>query len=103
MRTTVLLLALLGVLFMPACDRPVALEGDVWDGPAIAYSGYRAGQSPGGVLPSQEQVAEDLRILAKHWRVIRVYAADRHGQDVLEVIRRENLDLDASLDPQSDE
>ena len=47
--------------------------------------------------PSQEQVAEDLRILARNWRLIRVYAADRHGEDVLEVIRREKIDLKVML------
>jgi exo-beta-1,3-glucanase (GH17 family) len=67
-------------------------------GPAIAYSGYRAGQSPdSGVRPSQDQVAEDLRILARNWRLIRVYAADGHGEDVLEVIRRENIELQVML------
>jgi exo-beta-1,3-glucanase (GH17 family) len=73
------------------------LSGE-WPGPGIAYSGYRDGQTPrSGARPSQEQVEEDLRILARHWRLIRVYAADRHGEDVLEVIRRENLDLDVML------
>jgi exo-beta-1,3-glucanase (GH17 family) len=76
----------------------VDLSGDAWQRPAIAYSGYREGQSPdSGVRPSQDQVAEDLRILVRNWRLIRVYGADRHGEDVLEVIRREKIDLDVML------
>ncbi len=105
MRATAILLALLVALLAPACQRPggqpagpAELSGDAWDGPAIAYSGYRDGQSPkDGALPSQDQVAEDLRLLARHWRLIRVYGSDRHGEDVLKVIRRENLDLDVML------
>jgi len=77
---------------------PAVLQGEEWRGLAIAYSGYRERQSPaGGSRPSQEQVAEDLRILAKNWRLIRVYGSDRHGEDVLEVIRRERIDLKVML------
>jgi exo-beta-1,3-glucanase (GH17 family) len=76
----------------------VDLLSDEWQGHAIAYSGYRDGQSPAsGVHPSQHQVAEDLRVLARNWRLIRVYGADRHGEDVLEVIRRERLELRVML------
>ncbi len=81
-----------------ACQKPTDLRSDEWPSHAIAYSGYRDGQSPGsGVYPSQDQVAEDLRILARNWRLIRVYGANRHGEDVLEVIRRENIDLKVML------
>ncbi|NIV45509.1 MAG: hypothetical protein GWN46_01080, partial [Gammaproteobacteria bacterium] len=93
------LLLVLGALVAPGCrDSEVTVRPLNLNGPAIAYSGYRDGQSPKtGVLPSQDQVAEDLRILAKNWRLIRVYAADRHGEDVLEVIRREKIDLEVML------
>jgi exo-beta-1,3-glucanase (GH17 family) len=107
-----MLLMLLCATGFPACKKPetrsapearesarsVDLLGEQWPGEAIAYSGYRAGQSPdSGVRPSQDQVAEDLQILARNWRLIRVYAADRHGEDVLEVIRREKIDLAVML------
>jgi exo-beta-1,3-glucanase (GH17 family) len=76
----------------------VKLLSNEWQGRAIAYSGYREGQSPdGGARPSQDQVAEDLRILAKNWRLIRVYSADRHAEDVLEVIRGDKIDLEVML------
>ncbi len=82
----------------PGSAGPVDLLSGEWPGPAIAYSGYRHGQSPeSGVRPSRDQVAEDLRLLARNWRLIRVYAADGHGEDVLEVIRREQLDLKVML------
>ncbi len=101
MKAPALLLAFLGAALAPACIgtmEPVNPLSDVWQGPAIAYSGYREGQSPGsGARPSQDQVEEDLRILARNWRLIRVYAADRHGEDVLEVIRREKIDLKVML------
>jgi exo-beta-1,3-glucanase (GH17 family) len=107
-----MLVAFLGAMVSTACEEPgeqVALEAqgpmapvdllsDEWQGRAIAYSGYRDGQSPdSGPRPSQDQITEDLRILAKNWRLIRVYSADRHGEDVLEVIRREKIDLEVML------
>jgi exo-beta-1,3-glucanase (GH17 family) len=87
-------------LVLPACQGPAGqtLPIDEWPVHAIAYHGYRDGQSPkSGVLPSQDQVEEDLRILARNWRLIRVYSADRHGEDVLEVIRREQIELKVML------
>jgi exo-beta-1,3-glucanase (GH17 family) len=67
-------------------------------GNAICYSGYRQGQSPvDGTYPTVEQVAEDLRILAPHWRHIRLYDCSRHAEIVLEVIRRDGLNLQVML------
>jgi exo-beta-1,3-glucanase (GH17 family) len=111
-RATSIILAILGACVLSGCRapgvrttpeaqgtvKPVALQGDEWRGPAIAYSGYRERQSPdSGFRPSQDQVAEDLRILARNWRLIRVYGTGRHGEDVLEVIRREKIDLKVML------
>ncbi len=62
-------------------------------GPAICYSGYRAGQSPATQYPTYNQVMEDLVLISKHWKYIRLYDADRHAQTVLDVIRREKIDL----------
>ncbi len=99
MRAAALLLVSLAAIVAPACrEKPVDLLSGEWQGHAISYSGYREGQSPkSGALPSQAQVEEDLRILVRNWRLIRVYAADRHGEDVLEVIRREKIDLRVML------
>ena len=61
-------------------------------GNAICYSGYRHGQSPGtGIFPSYAEVREDLLILAKNWRYLRLYDCSRHAEIVLDVIEREGL------------
>jgi exo-beta-1,3-glucanase (GH17 family) len=65
---------------------------------AICYSGYREGQSPiDATYPSSDQVAEDLRILVRHWRYLRLYDCSRHAELVLEAIRSEDLDLRVML------
>jgi exo-beta-1,3-glucanase (GH17 family) len=69
-----------------------------WIGRCISYSGYRLGQHPDKALyPTQEQVLEDMRILEKNWVMIRTYGSDQHSEDVLEVIRRENIKLKVML------
>lgn len=62
-------------------------------GKAICYSGFREGQQPGGLTPSYDQVKEDLLILQGHWKYLRLYDCDPHGETVLEVIRKEKLDF----------
>lgn len=60
-------------------------------GNAICYSGFRDGQHPGGLHPSYAEIKEDLLILAKKWKYLRLYDCDLHSQRVLEVIRQENM------------
>jgi len=61
-------------------------------GNAICYSGYRQGQSPlEGIYPSYAEVCEDLLILARNWRLLRLYDCGPHAETVLAVIRREGL------------
>jgi len=87
-----------GAVASPGRSPAIDLRVQKWQGPAICYSGYRAGQHPDqGVYPSQAQVLEDMRILERHWRLIRMYGADRHTEDVLEVIRREKVNLKLML------
>lgn len=86
----------------PGCDAQkettLGLFGGGEPGLAISYSGYRAGQNPQKhIYPSQEEVLEDLKILEKHWKLIRVYGSDQHSRDVLEVIDRENVNLKVML------
>lgn len=65
---------------------------------AICYSGFRADQNPGsGTYPSYEEVREDLLILQKQWRYLRLYDVDPHAETVLDVIQRENLDIKVML------
>jgi exo-beta-1,3-glucanase (GH17 family) len=69
-----------------------------WHGNAIDYSGYRAGQNPQlNRFPTQAQILEDLKILERNWKLIRLYGGDQHSQDVLEVIRREKIPIQVML------
>lgn len=72
-------------------------------GKAICYSGYRAGQSPKGEVPTKAQIAEDLRILAgAGYRYIRMYDPNPHARRALEVIREEQLPLRCMVGIDSD-
>ncbi len=65
---------------------------DIQHGNAICYSGYRDGQNPGsGIFPSYEEIKEDLLILAKNWKYLRLYDCSPHAETVLNVIDREKL------------
>ena len=67
-------------------------------GDAICYSGYRRGQSPGErIFPSHAEIREDLQILSRHWRHLRLYDCSPHAERVLEVVRRERLDFQVML------
>ncbi|MDH4150498.1 MAG: glycosyl hydrolase [Betaproteobacteria bacterium] len=67
-------------------------------GNAICYSGYRHGQSPvSGIFPSYDEVREDLLILAKNWKYLRLYDCSRHAEIVLDVIEREELQFRVML------
>jgi exo-beta-1,3-glucanase (GH17 family) len=67
-------------------------------GNAICYSGYRQGQSPGErVFPSSEQIREDLLILKKNWKFLRLYDCSLHAERTLAVIRQEQLDFKVML------
>ena len=67
-------------------------------GNAICYSGYREGQSPiEGIYPAYEQIREDLLILSRNWRFLRLYDCTPHAETVLRVIRDEDLDFHVML------
>jgi len=69
-----------------------------WNGNAIAYSGYRVGQSPQlKKYPTQAEILEDLTILKRNWKLIRLYGADQHSEDVLKVIQHNNLGMRVML------
>jgi exo-beta-1,3-glucanase (GH17 family) len=69
-----------------------------WLGRAICYSGYREGQGPDlGRYPTAAQVSEDLRLVARHARLIRLFDSGPHAELVLEAIRRDGLDLHVLL------
>jgi exo-beta-1,3-glucanase (GH17 family) len=71
---------------------------DLPSGNAICYSGYREGQSPGSrVYPSVAQIREDLHILKKNWRLLRLYDCSTHAARVLQVIREDRLPMQVML------
>ena len=87
----------------PGRQEPFALRalelgrGEAWLGEGVAYGPHRDGQRPGGASPSRSQIAEDLRILARHWKWIRVYGSAELGETVLRTIRDERLELQVML------
>ena len=67
-------------------------------GNAICYSGYREGQSPReGVYPSYEEIREDLLLLSRNWKYLRLYDCGPHADIVLSVITRESMDFKVML------
>jgi exo-beta-1,3-glucanase (GH17 family) len=79
-------------------DTKIDLTQQNFFGNALCYSGYREGQCPdSGKYPSQTQILEDFKILEEHWKLIRTYGSDQHSRDILEVIRREKIDLKVML------
>ena len=66
-------------------------------GNAICYSGFREGQQPGGIVPSYEEIKEDLLILENNWKYLRLYDCDEHSEIVLDVIEKEKLHFKVML------
>ena len=67
-------------------------------GNAICYSGYRRDQSPDTrTYPSVDEIREDLGILSRHWRILRLYDCSLHAERVLQVIREDGLDFKVML------
>lgn len=66
-------------------------------GRAICYSGFREGQHPGGIVPSYDEIREDLVLLHDHWQYLRLYDCDEHARIVLEVIRKEQMNFQVML------
>lgn len=82
----------------PFVVRPfVVTDGERWLGDAVAYGPHRDGQRPGGSTPTVAQVREDLAILARHWRLIRIYGAVGTGDTVLAAIRASGLPMKVVL------
>lgn len=61
---------------------------DQW-GYALSYSAYRDGQSPGGAnQPTEEQITEDLKIISKKFKLIRMYNLEPPTINALSVISK---------------
>jgi exo-beta-1,3-glucanase (GH17 family) len=72
--------------YAPTRDGALVIEG-------VGYGPFRAGQRPGGPVPSDAQILEDLRILAPRWAVFRVYSSAPPTERILTLIRDESLPL----------
>lgn len=68
-----------------------------WIGKGISYGCYREGQAPNTVGPSEEEILEDLLILAPYWNLIRVYGSDDDSERVLKVIHEHQLPIRVML------
>jgi exo-beta-1,3-glucanase (GH17 family) len=73
------------------------MSGDRWIGKAVAYGPHRDGQRPGGAEPAAEELREDLRLLAEHWGLLRLYGSVGPAERILAIIREDGLDLKVML------
>jgi len=64
---------------------------------AISYGLYRKGQAPSVKGPSEEEILEDLQIIQKYWKIIRVYNADKDTEKVLKVINDNQIAIEVML------
>lgn len=70
---------------------------------ALCYSGFRTGQHPdrgtGAINPTKAQILEDLTLMSEHLdtKLIRLYDCGENTQDVLQVIKVNNLDMKVLL------
>ena len=73
-----------------------------WIGIGISYASYRDGEGPDeDSVSSREDILEDLNILtnkgSKSWNLIRMYGADPASEQVLEVIKQNNIPMQVML------
>lgn len=73
------------------------LHDERWIGMAIAYGPHRDGQRPGGPSPTRSEIREDLLLVSKHWKMLRVYGAAGPAETILDVIRAEDIDMSVML------
>lgn len=98
LKRTLTLLLTYSLMLGQGSGSAVDLTRPRWNGRAICYSGYRAGQNPDRHrYPTQAQVLEDLTILQRKWQIIRLYGSDPHSRDVLACIRQHALGLKVVL------
>ncbi len=73
------------------------LRDGKWIGQGISYGPYREGESPGGLLPTSEEITEDLKLISKRWNLIRIYGSNEVAEDVLKIIHEKNLPVRVML------
>jgi len=60
---------------------------------AACYGFYRKGQAPGKNGPSQEELLQDLEIIANYWNLIRIYNSDAYAEQILKLIKEKELPI----------
>ena len=60
---------------------------------AICYGPFRDGRSPGNIEPTEEELTEDLKIMAANWSVIRMYGSRGSTEKVLNIINDKKINL----------
>jgi len=60
---------------------------------AVGYGPHRDGQRPDGASPTRAQIGEDLALIARHWRMVRIYGSAGTGDTVLAAIRESGLPI----------
>jgi exo-beta-1,3-glucanase (GH17 family) len=108
----VIFLILIGILSCNGQDGSVHIGGAVMqqkshllagEAKAVAYSGFRHGQHPdrgnGALIPSKDEILEDLQILEKdgNFALIRLYDSNQNSEMVLEVIREHHIKMKVLL------
>jgi exo-beta-1,3-glucanase (GH17 family) len=71
----------------------VASIDDRWLGNAVCYGPHRDGQSPDGASPTRDELFEDLKIMGRHWDMIRMYGSRGATETVLQIIQDEELEM----------
>ena len=59
----------------------------------VCYGPFREGQRPGGPFPSEQELLEDLRIIARHFPIIRMYASREVTPAILRLIEEHDMDI----------
>ena len=70
---------------------------DEWIGMGAAYGPFRDGQAPWEGAPSIEELREDLHIISKSWKWIRLYGSRGISSDILDIIRNDSLEIKVML------
>jgi len=93
-------LILLFILFSSCTSNEKSLNlfsNEDWIGAGAAYGPFRDGQRPGGSSPTINQLSEDLHIISKKWKWIRLYGSRGFTSDILEIIKKDQLDIKVML------
>lgn len=78
----------------PTARRPLLVDPlDSPSGLAVCYGPYREGQAPGGAQPTSAQLLEDLRLIARDFRALRLYSSLGPEREILRLIREHDLPL----------